>query len=106
MVDFFQVLSNNGSSAEKLQNSAMSALAVYNDVIMKQAVERSLPIIDLRVICNEDADFANPIEPSAHGGMKIAETINWITLDHDFGNTKSVMYNRAENFSKIMIEQK
>ena len=96
MVNYFQVLSTNGSSAEKLQNSAMSALAVYNDVIMKQAVARSLPIIDLRVLCNEDADFANPIEPSAHGGMKIAETINWVAHYHDFHNTNSVMYKQVE----------
>jgi hypothetical protein len=27
------------------------------------------------VICNEDADFANPIEPSVHGGEKIARAI-------------------------------
>ena len=95
MVDFFQVLSNNGSSAEKLQNSAMSALAVYNDVIMKQAVERSLPIIDLRVLCNEDEDFANPIEPSAHGGMKIAETINSVAHQHDIQHNNCLVYIRS-----------
>ena len=104
MVNYFQVFSTNGSSAEELQNSAMSALAVYNDVIMKQAVERSLPIIDLRVLCNEDADFANPIEPSALGGMKIAETINWVAHHHDFHNENCAMYKRVERVSKEIAQ--
>jgi len=30
----------------------------------------------LRLICDEDADFANPIEPSARGGAKIAQAIS------------------------------
>ena len=30
---------------------------------------------DLRVICDEDGDFANPIEPSCRGGAKIADAI-------------------------------
>jgi hypothetical protein len=29
----------------------------------------------LRLICNRDEDFANPIEPSALGGHKIAAAI-------------------------------
>ena len=95
MINFFQVLSSNGSSADKLQNSAMSALAVYNDVIMKQAVERGLPIIDLRVLCNEDADFANPIEPSAHGGMKIADMINSVAHEHDIQHNNCLVYIRS-----------
>ena len=94
MVNYFQVFSTNGSSADELQNSAMSALAVYNDVIMKQAVERGLPIIDLRVLCNEDADFANPIEPSAHGGMKIADMINSVAHEHDIQHNNCLVYIR------------
>jgi hypothetical protein len=36
---------------------------------------RSLTLIDLRVLLDDDADFANPIEPSARGGMKLAGAI-------------------------------
>jgi hypothetical protein len=42
----------------------------------RQAFARGLTLIDLRLICNEDADFANPIEPSARGGAKIAQAIS------------------------------
>ncbi|MBB2964560.1 SGNH/GDSL hydrolase family protein [Methylobacterium sp. R2-1] len=52
-----------------------TALSVLNDIITREAFARGLPLIDLRVLCNEEADFANPIEPSARGGQKIAEAI-------------------------------
>jgi hypothetical protein len=37
--------------------------------------ERRLTIIDLRLVCDEPADYANPIEPSSTGGAKIARAI-------------------------------
>jgi len=52
-----------------------TALSVFNDVITRAAFSRGLPLIDLRLICNEDADYANPIEPSARGGEKMARAI-------------------------------
>lgn len=54
---------------------AVTALAVLNDRITREAFSRSLTMIDLRVICDRDEDFANPIEPSARGGAKIAAAI-------------------------------
>jgi hypothetical protein len=51
---------------------AATALTLLNDKITRQAFARGLTLIDLRLICDEDADFANPIEPSARGGAKIA----------------------------------
>jgi hypothetical protein len=54
---------------------AVAALAVLNDRITREAFSRSLTMIDLRVICDQDEDFANPIEPSARGGAKIAAAI-------------------------------
>ncbi|ACA18159.1 conserved hypothetical protein [Methylobacterium sp. 4-46] len=54
---------------------ASAALAVLNDVVTREAWARDLPLIDLRVLCDEDADFANPIEPSVRGGEKIAAAI-------------------------------
>lgn len=52
-----------------------SALALFNDIITRAAFSEGLPLIDLRLICSEDDDYANPIEPSAKGGAKIAGAI-------------------------------
>jgi lysophospholipase L1-like esterase len=52
-----------------------TGLAVFNDVISRAAFSSGLPLVDLRLICNEDADYANPIEPSARGGEKMARAI-------------------------------
>ena len=51
------------------------ALALFNDVILGVALARRLPVIDLRLVCSEPADYANPIEPSGRGGRKIAVAI-------------------------------
>jgi hypothetical protein len=51
---------------------AATALAVLNDAITREAFARGVACIDLRVLCRDDRDFANPIEPSVHGGEKIA----------------------------------
>ena len=52
-----------------------AALSLFNDVITRAAFSRGLPLIDLRLICAEPADYANPIEPSEQGGAKIASAI-------------------------------
>lgn len=52
-----------------------TALSVFNDIITRAAFSEGLPLIDLRLICNEDEDYANPIEPSAKGGAKMAAAI-------------------------------
>jgi hypothetical protein len=63
------------SRGDGIQQMVMSALAVYNDVIFRVAIENGLNIIDLRTLCNADEDFANPIEPSMIGGDKITDVI-------------------------------
>jgi hypothetical protein len=57
------------------QRLVVTALSIFNDVITREAFTRRLPLIDLRLICNEPDDYANPIEPSAKGGDKIAGVI-------------------------------
>jgi lysophospholipase L1-like esterase len=52
-----------------------AALSLFNDVITRAAFGNALPLVDLRLICSEDEDYANPIEPSAKGGEKIAGAI-------------------------------
>jgi lysophospholipase L1-like esterase len=54
----------------------LAALALFNDVIIRTAAMHRLDVIDLRLICTDPADYANPIEPSAQGGDKIAAAIN------------------------------
>ena len=53
----------------------VTALTLFNDVITRAAFSHGLPLIDLRLICREPSDYANPIEPSAQGGDKIAAAI-------------------------------
>ncbi|SVB80082.1 uncharacterized protein METZ01_LOCUS232936 [marine metagenome] len=71
-------------NAEQLQQRAVAAESIFNDIIMFEVFKRNLPLIDLRVLCNEDEDFANPIEPSCIGGLKIANKIKEISTKHDF----------------------
>jgi hypothetical protein len=52
-----------------------TALAVFNDIITRAAFGAGFSLIDLRLICDEDEDYANPIEPSEGGGDKIAAAI-------------------------------
>jgi hypothetical protein len=52
-----------------------TALAVFNDCITRAAFSLHMSLIDLRLLCGEDSDYANPIEPSSLGGAKIARAI-------------------------------
>jgi hypothetical protein len=65
----------NGNLEAIQAATARIALMLFNDVILRVAFELRLPVIDLRLICNEPADYANPIEPSGRGGRKIALAI-------------------------------
>lgn len=57
------------------QRLAALGLAVFNDVILRVAIERRLPVVDLRSVCSDPEDYADPIEPSSVGGEKIARAI-------------------------------
>lgn len=59
----------------RMQRLAGTALTVFNDAILRQAVRAGLQLIELRLVCSEPADYANPIEPSVQGGAKIARAI-------------------------------
>ncbi|SFD96180.1 GDSL-like Lipase/Acylhydrolase family protein [Thiohalospira halophila DSM 15071] len=52
-----------------------TALSLYNDPITRAALARGLPLVELRAICRDPADFANPIEPSSQGSRKIAAAL-------------------------------
>jgi hypothetical protein len=65
----------NGNLSGQEGAAARVALMAFNDVILRVAFESNLPVIDLRLVCNEPEDYANPIEPSSVGGEKIARAI-------------------------------
>jgi hypothetical protein len=75
------------------QRLVVTGLSLFNDVITREAFARRLSLIDLRLICNEPADYANPIEPSAQGGDKIAAVIAQVVA----GNT---IFPRSQVFAQ------
>ena len=68
-----------------------AALSLFNDVISRAAFSRGFPLIDLRLICDDPADYANPIEPSESGGQKIAAAIAALSLRFDANSIWSVV---------------
>lgn len=79
----------NGCFPDKsYQRIASLGLTVFNDVILRVAIERRLPVIDLRLVCSQPADYANPIEPSSIGGEKIAKAIVALVTEPDGQGTR------------------
>lgn len=75
------------------QRLVVTGLSLFNDVITREAFARRLALLDLRLICNEPDDYANPIEPSAKGGDKIAAVIAQVVS----GNT---IFPRSQVFAE------
>jgi hypothetical protein len=65
----------NGNLPDSEAAGARVALMLFNDVILRAALAHGTNLIDLRAVCTEASDFANAIEPSDHGGRKIARAI-------------------------------
>lgn len=65
----------NGALPEEQARLATVALTLFNDVILRTAFEHRLDVIELRLVCVDPEDYANPIEPSGRGGRKIARAI-------------------------------
>ncbi len=74
----------NGNLEQDLVKPARVTVALFNDIIYQIAGEYNLPVIELRYICTESSDYANPIEPSSFGGRKIAQAINNIVKNIEF----------------------
>jgi lysophospholipase L1-like esterase len=65
-----------GSSyPEEYQKAAEAAVSMFNDVIQREAASMGYTVIELRELFTDKGDYANPIEPSAQGGDKIAEAL-------------------------------
>lgn len=76
----------------EMQNRATTALALFNDIIIYEAFGAGIPLLDLRLVCTEAQDYANPIEPSHLGGEKITTCISKIIIEHDFFVKQTVAY--------------
>ena len=76
----------------ELQRLAVAALATFNDAIIHAAFARGLPLVDLRLVCDHPGDYANPIEPSARGGEKIARAVARLVVEHDFTRRRTEVF--------------
>ena len=52
-----------------------TALRIFDHEILEAGLDRGLPVIDLRRVCDQPEDYWNPIEPSERGGRKIAGAV-------------------------------
>ena len=75
-----------------MQQLTTTALNIFNDCILREAITHGLPVVDLRLICTEPEDYANEIEPGVAGGRKIAEAILHLVRHHDFSSRQAVVY--------------
>ena len=75
-----------------MQRLTTTALNLFNDCILREAITHGLPVLDLRLICTEPEDYANEIEPGVPGGRKIATGILNLFQNHDFSSTRTVVY--------------
>jgi hypothetical protein len=78
----------------RMQRLAVAGLTIFNDAIGRAAFAGGLPLVDLRLVCSEDADYANPIEPSSRGGDKIVAAIVRLLAEHDFSRRRSEVFVR------------
>jgi len=57
------------------KDAILTALSLFNDVIIRFAYEHDLPVIDLRPLLTSAEDYELTIEPSALGAAKIGAAI-------------------------------
>lgn len=71
-----------------LEPELHTALSMFNEVILREAVAAKVKVIDLRLVCTERSDYseASPIEPSQAGGAKIAAVIGAVLMGGDARN--------------------
>ena len=68
-------IGNGDFSDAHMQAVTTTALAVFNDAIIRTAWSAKTPIIDLRAACDEPEDYVNETVPSARGSDKIAHVV-------------------------------
>jgi hypothetical protein len=77
----------------RLDRAEVTALALFNEVILREAIRAGVPVLDLRVICSHEACYSSvsPIEPSVIGGERITAAIAGLVQTHDFTSRWSVV---------------
>ena len=75
-----------------MQRLTTTALNIFNDCILREAITYGLPVVDLRFICTQPKDYANEIEPGFAGGRKIAQAILRLVQNHDFSSKRTAVY--------------
>ena len=71
--------------APTTRNIVGAGLTVFNDVIMREAFRRGVPVIDLKLVSDEDT-------LSVKGGAKIVKVIATLVTTHDFTQRRSEVY--------------
>jgi hypothetical protein len=68
-----------------LDRAEHTGLCLFNEVILREAFQVRVPVIDLRLICTEASDYArsSPIEPSVAGGGKIARALSRAVTEYE-----------------------
>ena len=86
-----------------IEPRALTALALFNEIILKEAFSIGLSVIDLRLLCNEKGDYStvSPIEPSRQGAKKIVEQVVKIIQEHDFNKSTSNIYKWHVKYSYL-----
>lgn len=81
-------------SVPGLGDTERLALGMFNEVILREAFAHGLPVIDLRLLCDQSADYSevSPIEPSVQGGAKIAKVVATVVTSHDFSRRQTCIY--------------
>jgi hypothetical protein len=73
---------------------SLTALKLFNEIILLEAFAAGLPVIDLRLICNQAEHYSSisSIEPSHLGGDAISSVIKSVMSGHDFSSNRSVVW--------------
>ena len=85
-------------SVPDFEPRALTALTMFNEIILKEAFAINASVIDLRLLCNEKEDYSiiSPIEPSGQGARKIVEQIVKVTTEHDYKINAPLIYIKRE----------
>lgn len=77
-----------------LHGSMLAALSLFNELILRLAIGRRIPILDLRLVFDASSDYSelSSIEPSASGGTKLVRVMGEMLREHDFATRRSVIY--------------
>jgi hypothetical protein len=91
-------------SVPRLDSVAVTALSMFNDIILREAFRVKIPVIDLRLICKEPEDYSDisVIEPSIFGGEKITTEIVNVLTTYDFSLRQSQIF--SSKISKLQDE--